>query len=100
MYAVVASVSLVARSERIRRLEAVARERELQRQRIQISQTIHDTTAQSAYTLGLGLEDAIEKGGQVQPGVGRQAGGDVVPDQVDDVDAQAPDRRRADIQRK
>ncbi len=24
-------------------------------------QTIHDTTAQSAYTLGLGLEDAIEK---------------------------------------
>ncbi len=61
MYAVVASVSLVARSERIRRLEAVARERELQRQRIEMSQTIHDTTAQSAYTLGLGLEDAIEK---------------------------------------
>ena len=30
MYAVVASVNLVARSERIRRLEAVARERELQ----------------------------------------------------------------------
>ncbi len=61
MYAVVAAVSLVARSERIRRLEAVARERELQRQRIEMSQTIHDTTAQSAYTLGLGLEDAIEK---------------------------------------
>ena len=61
MYAVVASVSLVARSERIKRLEAVARERELQRQRIEMSQTIHDTTAQSAYTLGLGLENAIEK---------------------------------------
>ena len=67
MYAVVASVSLVARSERIRRLEAVARERELQRQRIQISQTIHDTTAQSAYTLGLGLEDAIEKADRSNP---------------------------------
>lgn len=60
MYAVVASVNLVARSERIGRLEAVARERELQRQRIEMSHTIHDTTAQSAYMLGLGLEDAIE----------------------------------------
>ena len=61
MYAVVASVSLVARSERRKKLAAVRRERELHRQRIEMSQTIHDTTAQSAYTLGLGLEDAIEK---------------------------------------
>ena len=67
MYAVVASVSLVAQSERIRRLEAVARERELQRQRLEMSQTIHDTTAQSAYTLGLGLEDAIEKADSSNP---------------------------------
>ena len=67
MYAVVTSVNLVARSERIRRLEAVARERELQRQRIEMSQTIHDTTAQSAYTLGLGLEDAIEKADRSDP---------------------------------
>ena len=67
MYAVVASVSLVARSERVRRLEAVARERELQRQRLEMSQTIHDTTAQSAYTLGLGLEDAIEKAHGTNP---------------------------------
>ena len=67
MYVVVASVNLLARSERIRRLEAVARERELQRQRLEISQTIHDTTAQSAYTLGLGLEDAIEKAGKSDP---------------------------------
>ena len=67
MYAVVASVNLVARSERIRRLEAVARERELQRQRIEMSQTIHDGTAQSAYILGLGLEDAIEKADRSDP---------------------------------
>jgi len=67
MYAVVGIVSLVARSERIRRLEAVARERELQRQRLEMSQTIHDTTAQSAYTLGLGLEDAIEKADSANP---------------------------------
>ena len=67
MYAVVISVNLVARSERIRRLEAVAREREMQRQRLEMSQTIHDTTAQSAYTLGLGLEDAIEKADSSDP---------------------------------
>ena len=67
MYAVVTSVNLVARSERIRRLEAVARERELQRQRLEMSQTIHDTTAQSAYTLGLGLEDAIERAESSDP---------------------------------
>ena len=67
MYAVVSSVSLIARSERIKRLEAVGRERELLRQRIEMSQTIHDTTAQSAYTLGLGLEDAIEKADDAKP---------------------------------
>ena len=36
------------------------RERELQRERIELSQTIHDTIAQSAYMIGLGLETAIE----------------------------------------
>ena len=60
MYAVVAAVNLVSRFERIRRREAVERERELQRERIELSQTIHDTIAQSAYAIGLGLETAIE----------------------------------------
>ena len=67
MYAVVAAVSLVSgferirsRSDRVRRIEAVERERELQRERIELSQTIHDTIAQSAYMIGLGLETAIE----------------------------------------
>ena len=67
MYAVVAAVSLVSRFERlrsrfdrVRRREAVERERELQRERIELSQTIHDTIAQSAYMIGLGLETAIE----------------------------------------
>ena len=60
MYAVVAAVNLVSRFERIRRREAVVRERELQRERIELSQTIHDTIAQSAYVIGLGLETAIE----------------------------------------
>ena len=60
MYAVVAAVTLVSRFERIRRREAVERERELQRERIELSQTIHDTIAQSTYVTGLGLETAIE----------------------------------------
>ncbi len=60
MFAVVAAVNLVSRFERIRRREAVERERELQRERIKLSQTIHDTIAQSAYMIGLGLETAIE----------------------------------------
>ena len=60
MFAVVAAVNLVSRFERIRRREAVERERELQRERIELSQTIHDTIAQSAYMIGLGLETAIE----------------------------------------
>lgn len=60
MYAVVAAVNLVSRFERIRRREAVERERELQRERIELSQTIHDTIAQSAYIINLGIETAIE----------------------------------------
>ena len=63
MYAVVAAVNLVSRFERIRRIRSVQRERELQRERIQLSQTIHDTIAQSAYVIGLGLERAIELAG-------------------------------------
>ena len=60
MFAVVAAVNLIMRLERTRRREAVERERELQQERIELSQTIHDTIAQSAYMIGLGLETAIE----------------------------------------
>ena len=60
MYAVVAAVNLVSRFERIRRREAVERERELQRERMELSQTIHDTIAQTAYMIGLGIETSIE----------------------------------------
>ena len=61
MFGVAVSVNLITRFERVRRLRAVQRERELSRQRIEMSQTIHDTTAQSAYMLGLGLQDAMER---------------------------------------
>ena len=63
MYAVVASVSLVARFERVKRQESAARERELHRERIQLSQAIHDTAAQTAYMIGLGIHRAMKLAG-------------------------------------
>ena len=67
MYFVVAVLSLTSsfeqfrsRLNRLRRKEAVERERELLRERVELSQTIHDTIAQSAFAIGLGLETAIE----------------------------------------
>ncbi len=60
MYGIVAAVNLVSRFERVRRRAAVERERELQQERIELSQAIHDTIAQSAYMIGLGIETAIE----------------------------------------
>ena len=67
MYAVVFAISLVSRFEqnrawfdRVRRREAVVKGEELQQERIELSQTIHNTIAQSAYLIGLGLETAIE----------------------------------------
>ena len=63
MYAVVASVSLIARFERVRRQESVERERELHRERIELSQAIHDTAAQTAYMIGLGIHKALKLAG-------------------------------------
>ena len=67
MYAVAGVVALVSRFEqvrsnldRIRRREAVDRERKLLQEMVALSQAIHDTIAQSAFTIGLGLETAIE----------------------------------------
>ena len=67
MYAVGALVNLILRFELIRWRVAAERERELSRQRTEISQTIHDTTAQSAYMLGLGLEDAMARSKRSNP---------------------------------
>ncbi|MCY4583474.1 MAG: ATP-binding protein [Chloroflexi bacterium] len=64
MYGVVVVVSLIARFEHVRRTIAVQRERELHRERIELSQAIHDRVAQSAYMIGLGIESAI---GTVDP---------------------------------
>ncbi len=60
LYTVSAVVSIISGLERESRRKGLERERELQRQRIEISQTIHDTTAQWAYMIGLGVEQATE----------------------------------------
>ncbi len=63
MYALVLLVSLIARFERAKWMASLARERALQRQRIELSQAIHDTTAQSAYMIGLGIDAAQQVAG-------------------------------------
>ena len=82
MFAIVVAANLMTRLERERRREAVdaerARieeniqlqhraqeaEREIQRERIRISQEIHDGAAQSAYVLSLGLDVFPTGGGE------------------------------------
>ena len=58
MCEVVILVNLVTRFERMRKREVM--EREIQRERVEMSQSIHDTVAQSAYMVGLGIDSAIE----------------------------------------
>ncbi len=71
MYAVACAVSLIARYERIQRREAVAREQVLQRERIALSHTIHDTVGQSAYMIGIGIDNAKELAGSAHPELAR-----------------------------
>ena len=63
MYTIVLGISLINRFERTRWQTSVARERQLRRERIELSQTIHDTTAQTAYMIGLGIHRARELAG-------------------------------------
>ena len=60
MYALVLCVSLITRFERMRRQTAVDRERKVQQERIEFSQAVHDTTAQTAYLISLGIHRARE----------------------------------------
>ena len=60
MYLITVSVNLVSRFERIRWREAVERERALRHERTELSRAIHDTTAQTAYMIGLGIHRARE----------------------------------------
>lgn len=58
MYIVAGGISLASRFERIQWERATARERELERERVELSRTIHDTVAQTAYMVGLGVDRA------------------------------------------
>ena len=87
MYTIVLGISVIIRFERIRWQTSVARERELLRERIELSQTIHDTTAQTAYMIGLGLHRARELAGELA--------GDTRQDLVSTLDATAALSRSA-----
>ena len=63
MYAVVACVGLVSRFDRVRRQRSAERERELNRERIELSQAIHDTAAQTAYMVSMGIHRAMGMAG-------------------------------------
>ena len=58
MFVVIAIVNLVARYERFRRREAVLQAVELQRERVELSRSIHDTVAQTTYMISIGIETA------------------------------------------
>ena len=60
MYAIVLCISLITRYERITRHTAVERERRMQQERIELSQMIHDTAAQTAYMIGMGIHRAMQ----------------------------------------
>ena len=67
MYLTAVTINLIVRLERMRREAATARERQAHRERIELSQTIHDTTAQTAYMIGLGIEGAMKLAGDSNP---------------------------------
>ena len=64
MYTMALGISFITRFERNRWRTSVQTERELRRERIELSQTIHDTTAQTAYMIGLGIQRARELAGE------------------------------------
>ena len=59
MYLLVLGVCLITRFERVRRRAAVNRERSMLQERIDVSQRIHDTAAQTAYMVGMGIDRAM-----------------------------------------
>ena len=66
-YSIGCAVSLISRYERIQRRRAVAREIQTQQERIELSHAIHDTVGQSAYMIGIGIDNAKELAGKSNP---------------------------------
>ena len=63
MFGVVLAINFITRFQRHRARAAMDRERELQRERLELSQTIHDTAAQTAFMIGLGIDAAKQVAG-------------------------------------
>ncbi len=63
MFGVVLVINFITRFQRRRAREAIEREGALQRERIELSQAIHDTAAQTAYMIGLGIDAAKQVAG-------------------------------------
>jgi signal transduction histidine kinase len=63
MFGVVLVVNFITRFQRRRARAAMEREGELQRERIELSQAIHDTAAQTAFMIGLGIDAAKQVAG-------------------------------------
>ena len=77
MYGLVLYVCLITRFERMRRQAAVDRERKVQQERIEFSQAVHDTTAQTAYLISPGDSPGQGAGWQVRRGAGGRSGCDL-----------------------
>ena len=63
MFGVVLVINFITRFQRRRARAAIEREGALQRERIELSQAIHDTAAQTAYMIGLGIDAAKQVAG-------------------------------------
>jgi len=63
LYTLVVGIGLITRFERLRWRGSVARERRMRQDRIEVSQRIHDTIAQTAYMIGLGIHRARQLAG-------------------------------------
>ena len=63
MFGVVLVINFITRFQQRRAREAIEREGALQRERIELSQAIHDTAAQTAYMIGLGIDAAKQVAG-------------------------------------
>ena len=75
IYFISGGISLIVRYERNRRREGAERERRMQQERIDLSQAIHDTSAQTAYIIGLGIEGAMKLAGNSNSELTRRLAG-------------------------
>ena len=64
MYVIAVCIGMLVRYERLRWQSALSREQQLRSDRIELSQKIHDTTAQTAFMINLGIHRAKTLAGE------------------------------------